>query len=321
MMHLADIKSPSFSGHESFPFRHAWLKKGFDKIKQDPNFFSQPDALISLGVGKNMVSSIRHWMLALGLAETEEKRPGKNHALKITPFAESIFSDSGWDPYLEDEGTLWILHRRLVTEQQRTTTWWWAFNRPHTATLRKSTLLSELTRAAHAKNWRTSPNTIKRDVDCFIRSYLPTLSTRGSAEDAIACPLTALGLIQPTADRDELLLSYGWQPSLPEAIFQWGLAEYLESHLHSEGKEAGTVSLEDLLFDEDSPGRVFRLNEEAMISRLILLDEATTSTWTYDETVGLRQLVVREKIRPNYFLMDYYRPGPKLRLVTNKRSA
>jgi hypothetical protein len=50
----------SFSGHETFPFRYLWLKKGFDAVRDNPGAFTRPDATTTLGVGKNMVRSIRH---------------------------------------------------------------------------------------------------------------------------------------------------------------------------------------------------------------------------------------------------------------------
>ena len=47
-----------FSGHESFPCKSMWLKKGYDYLV-DRNRFTDPDAVVKLGVGKNMVQSIR----------------------------------------------------------------------------------------------------------------------------------------------------------------------------------------------------------------------------------------------------------------------
>lgn len=51
----------SFSGHESFACKSLWLKKGYDFVVQNRDF-NAPDAVIYLGVGKNMVSSIRYWL-------------------------------------------------------------------------------------------------------------------------------------------------------------------------------------------------------------------------------------------------------------------
>jgi len=50
-----------FSGHQTFAFRYGWLEKGVRGIDECATLFSEDDALVRLGVGKNMVSSIRHW--------------------------------------------------------------------------------------------------------------------------------------------------------------------------------------------------------------------------------------------------------------------
>ena len=97
----------SFSGHETFPCKALWLKKGYDFLSANRNF-NDNDAVVHLGVGKNMVTSIRFWMKAFGLIQAD----------KLTPFADFFFSDKiGRDPYLEDTNSLWILHYSLVKQQ------------------------------------------------------------------------------------------------------------------------------------------------------------------------------------------------------------
>ena len=58
----------TFSGHESFFCKSLWLKKGFDAVSEGVNFNS-PNAVAELGVGKNMVSSIKYWMKSFGLID------------------------------------------------------------------------------------------------------------------------------------------------------------------------------------------------------------------------------------------------------------
>ena len=59
---------PIFSGHESFACKSHWLKRGYDFVIADRNF-NDDDAVVHLGVGKNMVASIRFWMKAIGLLQ------------------------------------------------------------------------------------------------------------------------------------------------------------------------------------------------------------------------------------------------------------
>ena len=49
-----------FSGHESFSCRYAWLPKAVESLKRDPLLFGDVDeAMVRLGLGKNMVKSLR----------------------------------------------------------------------------------------------------------------------------------------------------------------------------------------------------------------------------------------------------------------------
>lgn len=86
----------SFSGHETFPFRYPWLKKGYDAVCQDGDVFSRDDAITTLGVGKNMVRSIRYWCLAAGIIDEDRKREGG--AARVTDFGTLLLADDGLDP-------------------------------------------------------------------------------------------------------------------------------------------------------------------------------------------------------------------------------
>ncbi len=56
----------TFSGHESFPCKTLWLKKGYDFVRAEKDF-NAPEAVVDLGGGKNMVSAIRYWFKSFGL--------------------------------------------------------------------------------------------------------------------------------------------------------------------------------------------------------------------------------------------------------------
>ena len=72
---------------------------------------NSPDAVITLGVGKNMVASIRFWLRAFGVTENDKK----------TKLGDYLFDESkGKDKYLEDIATLWLLHFNLVFSEDST---------------------------------------------------------------------------------------------------------------------------------------------------------------------------------------------------------
>ena len=58
-----------YSGHETFPCRYTWLPKAVRGLTTNGQLFSDEDAaMVALGVGKNMVRSIRFWADAAEIA-------------------------------------------------------------------------------------------------------------------------------------------------------------------------------------------------------------------------------------------------------------
>ena len=180
-----------FSGHETFPFRYTWLKKVVDAVKSDPLTFSKDSALIELGVGKNMVTSMKHWALLAGvLRECSGKSRG---ALEPTHFGNELLSDDGWDPYLEDINSLWLLHWNIAINHQKAATWYYAFNILSQVEFTKEQLQDELLRFAGENGLSKSENILERDVDCFVRCYIASKQVKANVlEDSLDCPLSEL---------------------------------------------------------------------------------------------------------------------------------
>ena len=107
----------SFSGHQTFPFRYTWLKKGVDAVREDATIFSSENASVTLGAGKNMVASIRHWCSVAGLIKADSHERGR---FVFTPLGRDIFNDdNGFDPYLDDPATLWLIHWKITTNMNQ----------------------------------------------------------------------------------------------------------------------------------------------------------------------------------------------------------
>ena len=222
---------PSFSGHQSFSFRYTWLKKGVDGIESDPRIFGADDAMVQLGVGKNMVASMRHWGLALGLLEELPNLPGnRGRALQPTNLGNALFSDSGWDPFLEDPGTLWLLHWQLVSQPSKATTWWWVFNQYPGVEFTRQDLLTRLEALARQQAWtRVASASLKRDIEVFVRTYAAPHRAEEVHENSLDCPLVELGLIRPSSAHQTYRLVRAEHPALPPEIFGFALADYLKT--------------------------------------------------------------------------------------------
>lgn len=297
-----EITKAAFSGHETFPFRYAWLPKAVRSLSGDAEFFGAPEAMVTLGVGKNMVVSIRHWALATGIVEEVPHTRGRR--LAVTPLGQQLFSARGWDPYLEDPATLWLLHWQLARNSQRATTWYWVFSHLPQPEFSKADLLRWLTLLVREHGWSRVPETtLRRDIDCFVRTYVAQRPTRlMPMEETLDCPLVELGLLREFGGRGQYVLLRGEQSTLPDALFAYALIEYLRSR----NTTTQTVAIDSVAFSPASPGRVFCLTENAFVARLERLDRVTDGALVYDETAGLRQVLIRRTPDPLDLLAAHY---------------
>lgn len=300
----------SFSGHESFPFRYTWLKKGVEAVRNDPRVFGREDAMVELGVGKNMVYAIRHWGLAVGTLEEDPSVPNnRGRQLRVTARGQSLFGPKGWDPFLEDPATPWLLHWFLAATPESATTWYWVFNHLAQREFTKEDLLRGLQGVVEAqKTVRATHASLSRDVDCFLRTYVAGRPTRTvPIEDTLDCPLVDLGLIHEGAARGTYVLTKSRHPNLPDEVVLFAVQEFLRSRKHS----TSTVSLEVLLHAPGSPGRVFCFDEDGLISRLERFGKITEGALSFDETAGLRQLLITREVEAMEVLADYYAQARK----------
>jgi hypothetical protein len=301
---LQQPSSVSFSGHETFPFRYAWMKKGVDAAAHDGAVFSRNEAMTILGVGKNMVRSIRHWCLAASMIEEFQAEPSvRRMSLRPTVLGNALFPDNGWDPYLEDPATLWLLHWLLATNIERATTWYWAFSHVHEPEFTRESLTAALTRWVQTAGWkRIAETSLRRDVDCFLHTYLPSRLAQGLLEDSLDCPLTELGLLREAGDRDTFQFNRGPQPELPDAVLLYAAFSYWLRR--APGSE--TLSLHDLTHQPGSPGRIFQIDEDSMAARLEEFENLSGGTVRFGHTAGLKQLYRKGDLSPFAVIEAYF---------------
>ncbi len=301
----ADISSPKFAGHETFCLRYAWPKKAVDATQRDSLVFTRDDAVITLGVGKNMVRSIRHWGLMTAILEESPDQPN-NRGRHIRPSAlgRLLFSAEGIDPYLEEAGTLWLLHWNLASRPEGPTTWYWGFNHFPEAEFTKERLVAWLGELAETADWtRVADSSLKRDVDVFVRTYVPSRASKTLVlEDSLDSPLAELRLIQEIEGGRIYAFARGEHSSLPLAVFAYSLLDYWQTAaVHRE-----VLSFDELAFQPGSPGRVFKLSENAVSDYLESLERFTDGAIGYDVTGGLRQVYRRRPLQ----LLDVLRDMP-----------
>ena len=279
----------SFSGHETFTLRHGWLKKAVDAVNEDEQLFAKDSAMVQLGVGKNMVRSIRHWSLAADVLN--EVPASRGSRLSVTEFGNLIFGSQGLDPFMEDPSTLWLIHWKLATNERRSTGWCWMFSLLHNDEFTRDVIFEAFASELKRRNITgPSVSSLRRDIDCALRTYTGTRIKSELTEESLDCPLVELQLISADPDGALFRFSRGPKESLCDLVFLYCLLEFWDAHAGQD-----SLAFSEIAFAPGSPGIVFKLDENSVAARLEQLDRVTKGALIYDETAGLKQVYRREK--------------------------
>ena len=243
-----------FGGHETFTLREGWLHKALRLIKDSKEKIVDEFAADYLGVGKNMAKSIRHWLVAVGLAEKIIVHKRKIKGFKLTEFGQLIWDH---DKYFMEPATWWAIHINLVNNPLHAFTWNWFFNNYNMSRFDKESCLNSLQRYITSNNQRQpSIKTLQRDMTCMLRSYARIIpSENRDPEDSTICPLCELGILRHYRESKTYELNLATK-KIPSQILGYCLS-------------TGFPELDSLPFltaarEAGSPGRVLMLSRESL---------------------------------------------------------
>jgi hypothetical protein len=280
-----------FSGHESFVCRYGWLSKLYNVLKDDPLVFTNEErTIVKLGIGKNMVRSIRFWGESFGLIAADA-----GNRYRPTPLATALLEQNkGRDPFLEDHASLWLLHWKL-TVSARLGAWHAAFIdvQDHEILKQRFTDIVRL-RAVRAKG-TLAESTLRQHVAIFLNTYVsPNLESFTVPEESLGCPLQELGLIQelPDGGKDEILLfNRGPKHGLTGEVFLHALFDFWAET----APDSKTLSLKEVCFGHMSPGMVFKLDENSIQSYLNEIEKLSGGVVTFVDTADSQALNLQSR--------------------------
>lgn len=255
-----------FRAHDTFFIRKGWLSKGMKYVHNKPDVFvsKSENPMDVLGIGANMVKALRYWLQAVGL--TEESNSGKR-VQKLTPLGQSVFAN---DRYIEELGTLYLLHYRLASNKADATAWYYFFNEFNMSEFTRDDFVEFLQRHIRMEDSETAVaiRSLNDDFSCIISTYLPRYKTspnRVAPENNIDCPLGELGLIDVLSKEKKT-----YRKAIPSAstISPWiALAVIVD--------QAGTskeISLNELLAAPCNIGKIFNLDAISMLEILYQIE-------------------------------------------------
>jgi hypothetical protein len=285
-----------FSGHESFPCRYTWLPKAYRAISEEPLLFDDDNqAMVKLGVGKNMVKSIRFWVQAFGIANSVNGLRG----YYITPFGHSIFHNDGLDPFLEDVRTLWLLHWKIASlTEDPLFAWHFLLNQWTEPDLSRTEILRAFTQESERMERPLSDFTKEQHFDIFLHTYVPVRARKGGEilEENLDCPLTELRLLMPTGERvvgeerhRETIYAFrrDVKTEISGPLLAYCLFDFWRAHRLNEA----TLSFGDVATAMGSVGRLFRLSEPDLRTRLEFLSKDSQQMFEYRSSAAAPRVV------------------------------
>jgi len=250
-----------FSGHESFVCRYGWLPKLHEAVSRDPAVFASDErAILALGLGRNMVKSIRFWADAFGLIEQSRTETWP------TPFAQRLLDrDGGADPFLERPGSLWRLHWTITTHGGLGA-WAATFLDLHDSEITRDRLVAAVARRAEAVRGPITAQTASTHVDMLIRTYAQNGEVDPGSEDLVGSPfqeLRLLRVIEPAGIRTVRLLR-GPKLSLDVGAFSFALHDFWSGTAPA----SRTLSMRAMMLSHAAPGPTLLLDETGLHERL-----------------------------------------------------
>ena len=250
-----------FSGHESFACRYGWLPKLYEAVNDDPELFSSDEnAILRLGIGRNMIKSLRFWGEAFGLTYTQGRE------VKTTEFARKLLDTrDGFDPYLETHGALWRLHW-LLTVHGGLAAWAIAFLETHDREITRERFVASVRSRASKIRRTITPRTAYNHVTVFLRTYVGNDYTEGSPEEALGSPFQELELMRLDTPVGVETIRFTRGPK--RTLDPKTLAFVLHDFWRGTTPTSASLSLRTLMLSHASPGAVLLLNEIGLYESL-----------------------------------------------------
>ena len=253
-----------FRAHDTFFIRKGWLNKGMRNVNKDPAVFmgTNGNPMDILGIGANMVKALRYWLQAVNL--TSEPNSGKREQ-SFTEFGRVVFEN---DPYIEEMGTLWLLHYQLAKNKDEATAWYYFFNEFKPSEFTKEDYVKQLSNYIRINGEEVSERSLEDDYNCIINTYVPRIKSspeKVQPESNIDCPLGELGLIDISNKKEKI-----YKKSVPkkDTIHPLILLAVILDQANGET----SIKISSIQNDPCNAGKIFNLDIIALTALLYKIE-------------------------------------------------
>lgn len=266
------------TGHQKFMIRQSWLIKGINAISEGEDIYSNKKLIESidyLGIGSNMVQSLRYWMKAFGLVNSD---------YSLTEDCKELYK---LDPFLSDGFTKWILH---IWNTENSPIWQMIFVQDKLTNFDTSYLLERLKQHINSNGRSIKQKTIQDLINVFIALYCKR--TENDPEKIIISPLENLMIMKQKSSEEYQITNKDLNQISPAIVL------YLIANKNDK---------EQLTIHEVSELIKRYINMDFLSIRKIIDQLALKKHVVFDKSTGLDNVTISNKEKKSLsFCWDYY---------------
>lgn len=246
----------SFGQHQSFYLRERWLSKGLKELNIKREFFSDKENFEKIGLGKNMVSSLRFWMGATNVISEKDKE------ISITEIGNLLYK---YDKFIKNSFSKLLLHYKLATNDDHnnkycSTVIYWLFNEFNETTFNKEIISDQFYRWVDKNIKRgITKKSLDKDLNMALQLYTLQNITTDPEEVAVS---TLSGLQILKRDDKKFIKSEINEAELSAEIIMIYLIDYFDK------TGIRNISIDEILKSRMSIGKILNLSRSSLINKL-----------------------------------------------------
>lgn len=279
------INKVKMKRHESFSIREGWLSKGLLAVKENVKVFSCEESTDILGIGTNMVKSLKYWLFATNLIKDEK------NSIVITELGNLVLK---YDPYMEDEFTWWMIHINMLLNQEDFYVGNVFFNKCISKNFSKEDVYKIISEHLNQKKLDFNEKILVDEINTIIKTYVVD-NTNDTPENNFNSPLADLELLKRISKDNYERLKPDYR-SLNYLVVYYLVIQNLDGRDY--------LSIDELLKIQNSPSKLLNLDKNLFNDYLD--DMRREGLITINRTAGLNMIYVANALDLEEIFKKYF---------------